>query len=367
MQQKDTYAWLALYLISGLGISAYRNLLARFGDPRTALEADFLMLRRVKGVRDDVARKIVNRTFSSDPEVEMRRMERIGARILTCRDPGYPPLLGEIPSSPVILYVRGRDIPLDRQWIGVVGSRNPTHYGLKTAETISLCLAERGAGIVSGMAKGIDTAAHRGCLTAGGSTIAVLGTGVDRVYPASNIKLMEQIIDRGTVISEFPLGSPPEARNFPIRNRLISGFSRGILVVEATRKSGSLITASFALDQGRDVFAVPGSVESFKSTGTHLLIKQGAKLVENAADILEELGEDRGAVGRAPSLPAERPPLPDLDETEQRLYEIVGEYPMHIDRIVRLSGIASGKVSAALMRLELKGLVKQLPGKHFVV
>jgi len=366
MPQDETYAWLALYLISGLGISAYRNLLAEFGSPGKALDADFASLSRVKGLRKDIARKIVNRDFISDPEAEMRHMKRIGARLLTYRHPGYPPLLGEISSSPVVLYVRGRDIPLDRHWIGVVGSRNPTHYGLKMAENISFALAERGVGVISGMAKGIDTAAHRGCIAAGGATVAVLGTGADRVYPAENIKLMEQIVERGTVISEFPLGSPPEARNFPIRNRIISGIGKGVLVVEATKKSGSLITASFALEQGRDVFAVPGSIESFKSTGTHLLIKQGAKLVENAEDILEELGEGTVHAEQGGPIASERLPLPELDEPERRLYDIVGEYPMHIDQIVRLSGLSSGEVSSALMRLELKELVKQLPGKQFV-
>ena len=362
----EIISWLGLYMIPGLGNRAFGNLLARFGSPKVVFEAGFSALVGVEGIREEVARKIVARQFSDDPEKEMRRVEDNGARIITYLDPSYPRLLKEIHSPPMLLYVKGKDIPINQTFIAVVGSRTPTHYGTKAAENIGFGLAKRGVGVVSGMAKGIDSAAHVGCIRADGFTIAVIGTGIDQVYPASNKGLSEQIAEKGAIVSEFPTGSPPEPKNFPIRNRTISGLSRGVVVVEATRNSGSLITASLALDQGREVFAVPGSIESFKSTGAHFLIKHGAKLVENADDILDEFGyiglpvqekfNFAGVAGRSP----------DMNESEKRIYEVLGDYPLHIDEIVRLGKMGTGEVSSALMGLELKGLVRQLMGKMFV-
>jgi DNA processing protein len=197
-----------------------------------------------------------------------------------------------------------------------------------------------------------------------GFTIAVLGTGIDVIYPGSNKKLFEEIVERGAVITEFPLGAPPEPKHFPIRNRIISGICRGVVVVEATTKSGSLITATFALEQGREVFAVPGSIDSFKSAGCHHLIKQGAKLVENADDVLSELGMNYDFAPKTDTF-KERP-LPPMDESELRVYELVGDYPLHIDQIARNGNLEPGAVSSILMKMELKGLVRQLPGKWFV-
>jgi DNA processing protein len=308
----------------------------------------------------------VGREFSSDPEEELRKVERCNARIMTYVQSSYPAILKEIYDPPMLLYIKGKEIPLNKTFIAVVGSRNASHYGLRASENIGEGLATRGVGVVSGLARGIDSASHRGCLRGKGFTIAVTGTGIDVVYPRSNRKLLDQVMDSGAVISEFPLGSPPEPRNFPIRNRIISGLSRGVVVVEATRNSGSLITASLALDQGREVFAVPGSVESFKSTGTHFLIKQGARLVENSDDIIGELGlkqmsfQTRGFPKNGPKAP------PEMDESEKRIYDIIEDYPVHIDEIVRLADLNAGEALGILMRMELKGLVRQLPGKMFV-
>jgi DNA processing protein len=319
----------------------------------------------VEGIREDVAHRIVKRTFPSDPEAQLEKVEQCRARILTYLDPSYPNLLRETASPPALLYVKGREIPPDGMFVAVVGSRNPTPYGLRAAETIGLGLAARSVGVVSGLARGIDAAAHRGCLRGKGFTVAVLGTGIDVVYPSSNQRLFEQIAECGTVLTEFSMGSPPEPKHFPIRNRIISGLSRGVVVVEATKRSGSLITASFALDQGRDVFAVPGSIDSFKSTGTHHLIKQGAKLVENVDDILTEFGHDTWAEQQmGPRVPDEPPPV--MDPQEEKIYNVLGAYPMHIDQIVRAGGMEAGTVLSTLMGMELKGIVRQLPGKMFV-
>jgi DNA processing protein len=362
----DRYDWLALYLVKGLGNVGARNLLGRFGGPKAIFEASFASLRAVEGVGDRTARSIVSREFALDPEQEFLRLEKIGARILAFSDADYPPQLREMHDAPIVLFFRGKPISKERALVAIVGSRNATHYGLRSAERIGAELARCGVGVVSGMARGIDSASHWGCLREGGYTIAVLGTGLNVVYPSGNEKLYGQILEKGTVLTEFPLGTPPEPRNFPIRNRIISGLSRGVVVVEATRRSGSLITASMALEQGRDVFAVPGSVDSFKSAGTHLLIKQGAKLVENASDILEDLGfggagstvqEPAGGQGRLEGA---------LDEREARIYALLGEYPLQVDEIVRMADMEAGEVLSLLLRLELHGLVRQLPGKIFV-
>ena len=359
-------AWLSLYLIPGLGNTVLKRLIEKLGDPEAVFEADLAELMNVEGLRRDIAKKIMNRSLSTEAEEELRNAEKCHARIIAYTDPSYPVFLREIYNPPILLYAKGREIPLAQTFVGVVGSRNPTHYGRKASETIAFGLASRGAGVVSGLAKGIDSAAHRGCLRGNGFTIAVVGTGIDVVYPASNKELFKQIEANGVIVSEFPIGTHPEPKNFPIRNRIISGLSRGTVVVEATRNSGSLITASLALDQGRDVFAVPGSIDSFKSTGTHFLIKQGAKLIENADDILDEFGfAGKGTVGRG--IPGDTgAPDRDMDEFEKKVYEIIGDYPMHMDNIVRLGKMEVGKVAGILMKMELEGTVKQLPGKMFV-
>ncbi len=357
-------SWLALCMIKGLGNIARRNLVDRFRDPDKIFQATISGLLNVEGIRREVALDILNRRYEGDPQKELRRTESHGARIITYTDAVYPGALKEIHDPPVVLYLKGKDIPVNTTFIAMVGSRNATHYGLKAAEKIGQGLARRGMGVVSGMARGIDSASHQGCIAGRGFTIAVLGTGIDIIYPASNKNLYHVITQKGAVISEFTTGTPPAPSNFPIRNRIISGLSKGVVVVEATRNSGSLITASQALDQGREVFAVPGSIDSFKSTGCHSLIKQGAGLIENSDDVLEELGLNYAWVSKIDTF--KRGDIPSMDETEKAIYDLVGDYPMHIDQISRQGNLESKEVSSILMRMELKGIIRQLPGKMFV-
>jgi DNA processing protein len=251
--------------------------------------------------------------------------------------------------------------------IAVVGSRNATAYGITTTKRLSADLASLGLTVTSGMARGIDTAAHQGTLSAGGRTIAVLGSGLENIYPAVNKSLFKRISERGAVVSEFSLSTKPEAHNFPRRNRIISGMSLGTVVVEATKKSGSLITARLAAEQNREVFAVPGSIQSFKSTGTHTLIKQGAKLVENAQDIVEELApmlRYNQVAGHTQSETGQDAPVLLTDE-ERQVYEALGSYPVHIDDLARSVALGPGRLSSILLKLELNGLVQQAPGKFF--
>lgn len=365
MSQPDTLEdWLALHLIPGLGNLTFKKLLEKFGNPARVLGASVTELLEVEGLRREIARRISKSEFSLPPSKVLRSLEQGGARVIIYTDPVYPEALKEIHDPPMVLYLRGLEIPKKAIFLAIVGSRGPTPYGVRVAENLSQGLARRGVGIVSGLARGIDSAAHWGCLGGHGFTVAVLGTGIDIVYPQSNKKLFEDIAAKGAVITEFPPGTPPEPRNFPIRNRIISGLSRGVVVVEATMNSGSLITASVALEQGREVYAVPGSVQSFKSRGCHFLIKQGAKLVENADDVLDELGLNYRHMAKTDTF--KTPLFPPVEESEREVYDLIGDYPIHIDEIAREGKIEPSVVSAALMRMELRGLIRQLPGKYFV-
>lgn len=359
----DRLEWIALQLTPGLGHVGCKGLISRFGSAGSVFHARIQDLVSVEGVREEAARKLLKRETSASPERVLQEVERNGARVIRFTDPEYPASLRAIHDPPPLLYAKGLEIPPTLPFVAVVGSRNPTHYGTDAARAICQGLAKRGAGVVSGMARGIDSAAHWGALEGDGWTVAVFGTGIDVLYPETNARLREAILEKGTVVTELPPGTGPDAWNFPNRNRIISGFSRGVVVVEATMKSGSLITASLALEQGREVFAVPGSIESFKSTGCHFLIKQGAKLVENADDILGELGlcepPPRGT--KQGSFP-----FPALEGVERAIYDILCEYPTHIDDIVRKGSWTAGEVSGILMKMELKGLIRQLPGKMFV-
>ncbi|MBN1625181.1 MAG: DNA-processing protein DprA [Deltaproteobacteria bacterium] len=357
-------SWLALQMIPGLGNIAFKNLLARFGDPERVFQANISELIDVEGIRKDLALNIAGKKYRGDPQSELRKAKSQGIRVITYSDPAYPRALKEIYDPPMLLYLKGKDIPGNTTFIAVVGSRNATHYGLKAAEMIGQGLARRGLGVVSGMARGIDSASHWGCLRGLGFTVAVLGTGIDIIYPGSNKNLFQQITEKGAVISEFSMGTPPTPNNFPMRNRIISGLSRGVVIVEATKNSGSLITASLALEHGREVFAVPGSIESFKSTGCHFLIKQGARLIENSDDILEELGLNCPYMPKTDTF--KQASMPPMDESERTIYDIIGDYPIHIDQISRSGKLEPGEVSSTLMRMELKGMIRQLPGKMFV-
>ena len=365
--QNKTLPWLSLHMISRLGNTVIGRLIEKFGSPEKIFEASLPELLKIVGMKPGVARNIAGRTSIRAAENELKKVERSGARIITFADSSYPELLRQIHNPPYVLYAKGLDFPQEKLSIALVGSRNPTHYGNEAAETFGFDFAARGVTVISGMARGIDSAAHQGCLRGNGFTVAVIGTGINVVYPSENKNLFKKISEKGMVLSEFSMDSPPEPWNFPIRNRIISGLCEGIVVVEATKKSGSLITASLALEQNREVFAVPGSIHSFKSTGTHHLIKQGACLVEKADDALEEIGfpekfTKRGSLGKANSnIP------PDMDAREKIIYEILGDYPVHMDHIVRKGKLAAGEAAGLLMEMELKGLVKQLPGKMFVL
>jgi DNA processing protein len=300
---------------------------------------------------------------------EMARLRTLNLNLVRWGTPEYPYLLTTIPDPPAVLYVKGRLLLEDQRAVAVVGSRHPSAYGLMVCKKLCVELAWRGWTVVSGMARGIDSAAHLGALEGGARTVAVLGTGLDVVYPAENRKLYERIAGSGAVISELPLGTPPDPGNFPVRNRLISGLALGVVVVEATAKSGSLITARIALDQGRQVFAVPGPVDREGVVGPHRLIKEGAKLVERAADITEELEPMVSpAIPGGPARPAGEAASPGkpLDERERKIWDLLGVEPLHIDPISRQVGLGVAQTAEVLLRLEIMGLVKQLPGTLFV-
>jgi DNA processing protein len=356
----DHLYWIALKGIPHVGNVTFRRLLERFENPRHVFNAGKEELTTVKGITMEIAASIVACDFAG-AERECSAVARAGARIVTFYDQEYPPLLKEVADAPPFLYVRGH-LPFIDQGLGVVGSRRASHYGLMTTERLSIDLVQHGITVVSGMARGVDTAAHRGALKGNGTTVAVLGSGIDVLYPPENARLFAQVMESGAVVSEFPMGTAPLAVNFPCRNRIISGCCIGVLVVEAAEKSGSLITAEYALEQGREVFAVPGNITLANSKGTNRLIKQGAKLVESVDDILDELLPLRRhhssiAQSRSVGLPPE----------EHIVCALLADGPLHIDEIIGKSALTVGDVSARLLRLELKGVVRQLPGKYFAI
>lgn len=359
---QELLPWLSLKSVPGVGNLIYRRLIERFGSPGAALSASATDLATVKGITRAAIEAIQRHRASDALAAELETAYRRGYRIVTFDDPEYPPLLRQIPDPPPYLYVHGRLQAL-RRTVSVVGSRHATDYGLSATRRLCADLAACDIVVVSGMARGIDTAAHEGALSGGGDTIAVLGSGLGRIYPPQNRRLFEKIARQGAVLSEFPMEAAPDAHNFPQRNRIISGMSLGTVVVEATRRSGSLITAALAAEQNREVFAVPGSIRSFKSTGTHTLIKQGAKLVEHAQDVIEELQAALQPVSPPPS--QDPPPTPPVSETEARVMGALSPYPVHIDALARKMNMAPGKLAGALLQLEIKGLVQQSAGKQF--
>jgi DNA processing protein len=365
MTRDPRYAWLALNRISGVGRVLYRRLIDRFGAPSGVFQSDRRELLGVEGLREQTARNILNFKGEDAVEREIEALDRLKIHLLTLRDPLYPPLLAEIHDPPPFLYYQGCPSPQDRGVMALVGSRNGSPYGIKVTERLAYSLAQQGLTIASGLARGIDTAAHEGALVAKGRTVAVLGSGLDQLYPPENRKLADRIAATGMICSEFPPGTLPERQNFPVRNRIISGLSLGVVIVEAGLRSGSLITARLALEQGREVFAVPGSIESFKSSGTHRLIKQGAKLVEQVRDILEEIP---GAFSRGPSVPTEQAvssPLPAFTPEQEKIWKALGDGPVQVDPLARQTELGVGSLLAQLLEMEIKGWVRQLPGKFF--
>ncbi|MBU0479638.1 MAG: DNA-processing protein DprA [Proteobacteria bacterium] len=359
-------AWLTLYMTPGLGSAGCRQLVKRFGEPALALQASRRELETVPGLKKECIESIGLESIRTKARKEYEQARKSGVAILCWDDPGYPAMLREIPGPPALIYVRGSAASLSGPAISIVGSRAASSYGTRAAEDLAGQLARLGYTIVSGLALGIDTAAHRGALQAGGKTIAVLGCGVDIVYPRQNLKLYGDIQGNGAVISEYPFGTKPESFRFPGRNRIISGLSRGVVIVEAARRSGSLITANYALEQGREVFAVPGRVDSPKSEGTHRLLQDGAKLVLNADDIVNELGPDCPSSGDAvASVKARKKDLPELDEQEKVLLGLLEVYPKPIDDIITESGMPVEKVNELMLLLELKGACEVLPGRQY--
>jgi DNA processing protein len=362
--REGIFYWLGLSLVPGVGAVLYRRLLERFNHPIAVFQASTEELLSVEGMAPRVAEAILEGPFEKAIERELYLLNEVNGTLLTIQDEGYPKRLKNIYDPPPLLYVRGTVKKEDDLAMAIVGSRRTSTYGIAITEKLSQDLAAHGITIVSGMARGIDSVAHHGALSAGGRTLAVLGCGVDVVYPHENRRLCEEIIAHGAVLSEFPMGSPPEGSHFPKRNRVISGLSLGVVVVQAGQKSGSLITANCALEQGREVFAVPGNVGFDGSSGTNQLIKDGAKLVAGSADILEEVipqwkreKEEEGSEGKKVALL--------LSADEKQVYDRLGEEPLHIDPIIRESQLDPGKVLSLLLGLELKGLVLQWPGKCF--
>jgi len=352
--------------VPGVGNHLFKRLIERFDSPIQIFQAYETDMLEVEGMTPRLVSLIKQHKIPGSVKQDLELAVHKGYQIITMTDADYPPLLLEIPDPPPFLYVFGQ-LARSIMNIAVVGSRNATTYGISTTKRLCQDLSALGITVVSGMAIGIDTAAHEGALAGNGQTIAVLGSGFEKVYPAANRTLFHKIAENGAVISEFPLHTEPEAHNFPVRNRIISGISLGTLVVEATKKSGSLITARLAAEQNREVFAVPGSIHSFKSMGTHTLIKQGAKLVEHAQDIMDELAHvirnHEATDNKNQSEPKEE--LPPLSSDESLVIEALGPYPMHIDDLVRKLSIEPGRLSSVLLQLELKGVVQQAPGKRF--
>ncbi|NDY41860.1 DNA-protecting protein DprA [Dissulfurirhabdus thermomarina] len=337
-----------------------RRLLAHFGGPEAVLAASAAEIRAVPGLRAGVAEAVARGADPAAVDRALAALDAAGGWILPAGSPGFPDCLRQIPDPPCLLYGRGSAAVLGARAVAVVGSREATSYGRKVAGALGRDLAAAGLTVVSGFARGIDTAAHTGALAGGGPTVAVLGCGVDVCYPRGNAELLERVVAGGAVISEYPPGTPPDARNFPPRNRIISGLARAVVVVEASRRSGSLITAACALEQGREVLAVPGSVFSYKSGGAHWLIKQGARLVEGAADVLEELG----IAASGPTREEDREP-PALEGPERRLFEALEPYPLHLDDLAGRSGLPVAQASGLLLQLALKDLVQVLPGQRY--
>src|SRR5215213_11717756 len=369
--------WVELNMTPGIGPRAAAKLLERFGSAEAVYKATRAELEQLR-LPPEAVDTIIARDLLPRAEAEISAVKQLGGDVLLLDDGVYPSSLREIYDPPIVLYVKGAwSDCLDRPCIGVVGSRRCSTYGQNAATMLARDLAERGVTVISGLARGIDAAAHRGALEAGGRTVAVLGTGIDEVYPRDHKKLAAEILERGgALVTQFPLGTPPVAENFPYRNRIISGLSLGVAVVEASENSGSLITARLALEQGREVFAVPGNITSRYSSGTNFLIKgAGAKLVQVWQDVVAEFppeiaaailppesGKKKGA-GRSDE-PAPPSDLSDAARAVLRL--LTTDEPAHVDSLSEATGLAASELSGVLLTLEMRDLVRQLPGRCFV-
>lgn len=398
MFSNETKSLIHLNLIQGVGPKTVQVLFELFGSAEQALNATQAELERRENLSPAIRELLIRKQVKIPLEKELELIEQYGCQVITQDDAAYPPLLKEIADAPLMLYVKGELKPEDALSISCVGSRSAKDYGRQVSHRFSYQLAQRGVTVVSGLARGIDTNAHRGALDAGGRTIAVMGNGLSLIYPASNDKLAEEIMQAGALISEFPMGMQPMGKNFPRRNRIISGMTLGTIVVEASNRSGALITARHALEQGREVFAVPGPIFSELSTGTHKLIREGAGLVHSVEELLEALPQHarnmlstampldtpitdapssteaeppqkrqsrRRASSSVPTSSEPAAPPPELTDDEKTVFQAIEAPSTHIDVIAQTTQMPVGKVSSVLLMLELKGVVQQLPGKFF--
>jgi len=372
----DLADWIALNMVRGIGPRTANQLLNRFGSPAQVFAASRLSLQK-EGLKPETIQELQDSSILDKANAEIERLEKLGAEVITLDDEEYPELLREIHDPPIALYVRGNlEQACERPCLAVVGSRRCSTYGVNVAESLSRDLAAHGLTIISGLARGIDAAAHRGALEANGLTVAVVGTGLETTYPKEHKKLEEQVIAHGAVVSEFPLGTPPLPQNFPYRNRILSGLCFGVLIIEASEHSGSLITARLAYEQGREVFAVPGNITSQTSFGPNFLIKDGAKLVQIWRDVVEELPREIKEV----LLGIERPALTpnqtnvqpifesiELSDAERKILDILSaDVPAHVDQLLISSEMTSSELMGALLGLEMKDRIRQLPGKSFL-
>ncbi len=370
MELDASLSWLALTMTPGIASRLSARLLEEFGSPEEVFRAPLPHLQRCN-LPAAVAQAVYKKDAFKRAEREIASIRGIeNLRLVNRTDPEYPPSLREIYDPPTLLYVRGHAEVLTMPCVSIVGTRKPTLYGTQMAERLGRELAARGVTVVSGMARGIDAIAHQGAMAANGRAIGVLGTGVNVCYPKENKKLYEKVLERGAIISEFPLGTHPAPENFPVRNRIVAGMPHGVVVVEGAQYSGSLITARLALEFGREVFGVPGNVTQPVSFAPNQLIRQGAKLVTNGEDIIEDLPTPiRAALVRAEAPETEQRNLlaaASLNSSEKKIYAILTtDQPVHIDDIVERSSLNSSEVLATLFDLEMKGIVRQLPGKQF--
>ncbi len=349
----DLEAWIKLSLAKGVGEETLKVLVRKFDSPRDVIQAD---RKRLKAVTSSEIATNIRECVNVDVKKHISLMDSLGVKLIPFTSDDYPERLKCLPYTPPLLYVRG-DLKDDNPSIAIIGSRRASHYGKMVAEKFARELARVGLTIVSGLARGIDTHAHKGALKENGRTIAVLGCGIDRVYPSENVYLIDKIITNGACISEFPIGTHPFAGNFPLRNRIISGLSDAILVVEATQRSGTFTTVEWALEQGKEIFAIPGNITEETSKGTNKLIMDGARPVTSVQDIIDALKLDRIITKRE---------LPPLTEDEKEVYEKLGNAATHIDQLSEFLSIPVSRLSGILLSLELKSVVKQLPGRYFM-
>lgn len=371
-ESRRDLCWLAFARVPGLGCTGFRRIAEVFADPTEVFFRGPGALRQVPGLTREAAAGVTAFREWDDLADELRRVREAGVRLVRYSDESYPERLRAMPDPPPVLYLRGSPEAAGRPAVGVVGTRAPSEYGLEMTRLLCRGLAAAGVGVVSGMARGIDGEAHETALARGGLTLAVLGSGVDVAYPPEHRDLCRRIEGSGAVLSEYPLGTRPLPHHFPARNRIISGLSLGVVVVEATERSGSLITARWALEQGREVFAVPGKAGASRSRGPHRLIRQGAKLVEDVVDIIEEIAPQLAAAAGPPPSPADGASEASLDESlpegpARAVLRDLRDGPLHVDDLVHRLGLSAPQVCEVLLDLELQGLLRQLPGNRYAV